>query len=575
MRIEMCSFSSSAEYLFAGMAPHLPIEQVKTPSGKADMTIVAIDAPESIAFLKQTNLSNEKFVVFFVVTMSEDLIPFLKCADYIVWSNQLQSDLISGILELNYRGETVPMPIVPIATPTVRNDMFLYCAQSFTDENDQWFRDCVMAKNWFWCPENGTIRVLFTVPEEQKGAFARFVQARYAEPNADPRVEIIDIETLSNDAIVSMIATSMVGEYFVHEKTEQQVRDLIENKDCEAFYLPLRSNWILEQMAYCGLTSASESVGVSRQQLVDGHQQITFEQFSHKLLLLAQQSQEIVAAQRAFAGTTEIDTAETLNFVHGSPLSNRYIFSICFRNQYDKIIRAIDSILIQRGNFDYGIAIVDDCSTDGSSELILNHLREKEIDFVLVTNEKRRFTARNFYNVIHFLTVDDESILIELDGDDYLAGDYVLEVLDREYSKGALKTSGRLVTLPEDSDMGQSFMDQQNRMDFSHPWNISACNSWLMLRSCKLKLLRQLSIEYFLERRTKDWLKCRHDSITQSRVIELAGAENCVVVPEILYIYDISGDDHIHGGSDIHDKNATQIKMYKNLDTLYRPFSMR
>ncbi len=69
-------------------------------------------------------------------------------------------------------------------------------------------------------------------------------------------------------------------------------------------------------------------------------------------------------------------------------------------------------------------------------------------------------------------------------------------------------------------------------------------------------------------KKSKNCLKRRHDSSTQSRAIELAG-EKALFVKETLCVYDLSGTDHIHEND---NKEGESIKLIESLDKLYPPF---
>lgn len=61
--------------------------------------------------------------------------------------------------------------------------------------------------------------------------------------------------------------------------------------------------------------------------------------------------------------------------------------------------RCIDSILEQKVNFRYEIVVGEDCSNDGSKEILLEYKDKYPDVFVLLINEKNVGAARNSYNV--------------------------------------------------------------------------------------------------------------------------------------------------------------------------------
>lgn len=52
---------------------------------------------------------------------------------------------------------------------------------------------------------------------------------------------------------------------------------------------------------------------------------------------------------------------------------------------------------------------------------------------VVIFNEERKFSLRNAYELIHSYAVKPNSLIINVDGDDWLIGDNVLKVLSQTY----------------------------------------------------------------------------------------------------------------------------------------------
>lgn len=248
------------------------------------------------------------------------------------------------------------------------------------------------------------------------------------------------------------------------------------------------------------------------------------------------------------------DALKSLNVVQGRPLDNHFVVSILYRNAGNKLLRAIDSVLRLAKGHDVGVALVDDCSTDNSLKAAAVLLHESNINAVVVQNLDRKYAARNYYNMIHQLTCNDDSIIIDLDGDDYLNTELnVFGTLQRAYADGhTLKTLGSYQLF---SDAPQASLDrsefyqsmkyfaQDNPVDFQQPWNIPTCPSWKHLRTSKRSLIRRVEIPYFMERSGTQWLRMEHDISVHSRAIELADGRVKTLFDK-LYIYDVSGDNH-------------------------------
>ncbi len=110
----------------------------------------------------------------------------------------------------------------------------------------------------------------------------------------------------------------------------------------------------------------------------------------------------------------------------------------------------LESVLGQNySNFD--VIYIDDCSKDGTSEIVQKFLEDydpqKKVKYIL--NDTRKKKVENLYSVINSL--DDNRIILELDGDDYLNGSQVLSLFNNYYQiTGAWVVYGNYKNYPED-----------------------------------------------------------------------------------------------------------------------------
>src|SRR6516164_7423409 len=73
----------------------------------------------------------------------------------------------------------------------------------------------------------------------------------------------------------------------------------------------------------------------------------------------------------------------------------------------------------------FRVIYVDDCSSDGTGELVKQFIADTDSESLiqLISNSDRIGALQNIYNTVN--TCDDEEIVILLDGDDWLAHDGV------------------------------------------------------------------------------------------------------------------------------------------------------
>lgn len=90
-------------------------------------------------------------------------------------------------------------------------------------------------------------------------------------------------------------------------------------------------------------------------------------------------------------------------------------------NQKDYIEKAIDSILSQNINVEYKILIHDDCSNDGTYELLLNKQKENPNKIEIIRQDSRKFLIDGFNMMIYKYVVPhiNSKYVAYCDGDDY------------------------------------------------------------------------------------------------------------------------------------------------------------
>ena len=128
--------------------------------------------------------------------------------------------------------------------------------------------------------------------------------------------------------------------------------------------------------------------------------------------------------------------------------SQKFIIATCSYNNKDWYERNLAATFNQ--NYDnYELFYVDDCSPDGTSDLVEQYITEKQAncDITLIKNKKRVTALLNLYRIIHMAKPND--IIIILDGDDWLPHDNILSFLNQIYlDKNIWFTYGQFKTYP-------------------------------------------------------------------------------------------------------------------------------
>jgi hypothetical protein len=178
-------------------------------------------------------------------------------------------------------------------------------------------------------------------------------------------------------------------------------------------------------------------------------------------------------------------------------------------------------------------------STDNSVQ-ICKSLISEDSRFKLIINTEKKFKLKNIDELI--LSFDDEDIVIELDGDDFLLNSDVVGDIRKIYSdKRVWLTNGSFMY----SNGGPGFSQKCNpntvRKDqfrFSH------------LRTWKTFLWKSIPKDY-LRDDNGEYFKSAADVAYTFSLLELAGEENYRFLPNLYYVYNAESpyNDHKVGSA--------------------------
>jgi glycosyltransferase involved in cell wall biosynthesis len=203
----------------------------------------------------------------------------------------------------------------------------------------------------------------------------------------------------------------------------------------------------------------------------------------------------------------------------------------CVWNAEKYIGLCIDSILEQ--NFtDYRVFIIDDVSTDKTIDIIKQKI-SGDTRFSFIQNNIKKFKLKNLDDIIsNTNSMQNDDIIVELDGDDWLSRKNALEIVSRTYSKNPdlLIANSKFKFI--DNRPGFS-----TRVDIPFIRHINFCFSHL--RTWKCSLWRSVNKKYFIDPRTVDntYFKITADMAYSLPMLELAGQHRYIHIPEVLLIY--------------------------------------
>ena len=215
----------------------------------------------------------------------------------------------------------------------------------------------------------------------------------------------------------------------------------------------------------------------------------------------------------------------------------------------------------------FKIYFIDDCSSDKTFEIVRDIVEKSGLKnkCVLIKNNQNYGALHNFYHVIH--GCDDQSIIVQLDGDDWLAHKNVLKELHKIYNSNNIWLTYGQFKLYPDNIVGwcKPLSDKiiKNNTIRKAPWVTSH------LRTFKAKLFKGIKLEDLLYE--GKFYSMAPDLAMMFPMIEMAG-EHIYCFREVLYIYNNSNPLSEHRVKhELQKKLASFIrkqKTYKRLDRL-------
>lgn len=200
----------------------------------------------------------------------------------------------------------------------------------------------------------------------------------------------------------------------------------------------------------------------------------------------------------------------------------------------------LDSLFSQKYN-NFRIIYTDDCSPDGTGELVKAYIKEKgqERRVKLVINQERQGSLANLYTMISQCEKGD--VIVDLDGDDWLAHDEVLAYLNQLYSDPEVwMTYGQYTTFPGNyqgiaAQVPQEVIEKNTFRTFE--------GAVTHLRTFYAGLFHKIKKEDLLYEGS--FLSIAGDVAFLVPVCELAG-KHSRFVPDVLYVYNVANPINDH-----------------------------
>lgn len=253
----------------------------------------------------------------------------------------------------------------------------------------------------------------------------------------------------------------------------------------------------------------------------------------------------------------------------GSNRQQPFCFVSCERNAGEAALRCLSSVYNQR--YDRCLVrhiFIDDASNDGTHELVLEWLRSHPDHTVeYIHQDTRQGGTANTLQGIRLASED--AIVIELNGDDWLADNRVLSFLNRVYASpdiwmtyNTLRYDNGLPALwarpiPDEVVERNGFRDLGE-------WLSSAPHTF------RSRLFSHLREDTFRDPETGDYWESADDQAIYLAMLELAG-HHARHLHRVLYVYNFRESSHCFHGSDLSEGRVRRIRQqprYMPLESL-------
>jgi len=206
----------------------------------------------------------------------------------------------------------------------------------------------------------------------------------------------------------------------------------------------------------------------------------------------------------------------------------------------------INSALNQKYQ-NYDIIYIDDCSSDNTfnvAETLLKDAQQKGFNGK-ITVEKNSFNKGKMYNVYEAVHASrDNTIIVILDGDDWLVDENVLSYLNEVYESADIwMTNGSYTIDPTGEVVKPRISDQYWQGSIRHKsWEFSHLGTFKKELFCKVKR------KDFMNQQGQFWTTTSDQAIMWP-MAEMAGPEHFKAINKVLYVYNRMNpisDDRAH-----------------------------
>jgi glycosyltransferase involved in cell wall biosynthesis len=225
------------------------------------------------------------------------------------------------------------------------------------------------------------------------------------------------------------------------------------------------------------------------------------------------------------------------------------------------------STVVAQDYHDFRVIYVDDCSSDGTGELVEQFIADHDSGNLIhfIRNPIRLGALQNQYKAIHMC--DDDEIVILLDGDDWFAHNGVLKKISEVYANSACwMTYGQYRSWPDkDNVIGYSKAISSEIIATNNFRDQEWCSSHL--RSFYAWLFKLIKIEDLMSP-CGTFYNMASDQAIMFPMLEMSGYR-AKFISEVLYIYNAANPiNDCKVDRPLQRSLETAIRMQKRYDRL-------
>ena len=234
-------------------------------------------------------------------------------------------------------------------------------------------------------------------------------------------------------------------------------------------------------------------------------------------------------------------------------------------NNEDWVERCLTSALDQDYE-NYDVVYVNDCSTDNTLSKVEEVIKnvESKAEVKVINNDTNKKALYNLYHTIK--DAKEGTIIVTLDGDDWLPNDQILNMLDSEYSDEVWMTAG-------------SYVDNVSGMISCPSINEKYWNGNIRMKPWTISHLRTFRRELFLKIRYEDLMdnddyfyKFTFDQAMMYPMAEMSGPDHFREIKQIMYVYNRRNPisvDRVHRQDQLRIEHEIRFREpYERLESL-------